>query len=63
MRKCTRALQNSKALPGRKYPPLSRPGDFIMLRAEMDMYVGLTACSAEMSNNGTFKPIDAEIYG
>jgi uncharacterized protein len=34
-----------------------------MLRAEMDMYVGLTACSAEMSNNGTFKPIDAEIYG
>jgi len=43
--------------------PLSRPGDFIVLRAEMDMYVGLTACSAEMSNNGTFKPIDAEIDG
>ena len=42
-------------------PPLSRSGDFIVLRAEMDMYIGLTACSAEMSNNGTFKPIDAEI--
>ena len=42
-------------------PPLSRPGDFILLRAEMDMFVGLTACSAELSNNGTFKPIDAEI--
>lgn len=42
-------------------PPLSRPGDYILLRAEMDMIVGLTACSAELSNNGTFKPIDAEV--
>ncbi len=42
-------------------PPPSRPGDYILLRAEMDLIVGLTACSAEMSNNGTFKPIDAEI--
>ena len=24
----------------------------------MDLIVGLTACSAEGSNNGTFKPID-----
>ena len=42
-------------------PPLSRPGDFIELRAHMDMVIGLTACSAEMSNNYRFKPIDYEI--
>lgn len=38
--------------------PTSRAGDYIELRAEMDMICGLTACSAEGSNNGTFKPID-----
>jgi hypothetical protein len=43
-------------------PPLSRPGDYLELRAEMDLIVGLTACSAEKSNNQRFKPIDAEIY-
>jgi uncharacterized protein YcgI (DUF1989 family) len=42
-------------------PPRSRPGDFIELRAEMDLIVGLTACSAELSNNYRFKPIDYEI--
>jgi uncharacterized protein YcgI (DUF1989 family) len=42
-------------------PPLSRPGDYIEFVAEMDLVVGLTACSAEESNNGTFKPIDVEI--
>lgn len=42
-------------------PPRSRAGDYIVLRAEMDMIVGVTACSAELSNNGTFKPIDVEI--
>jgi uncharacterized protein len=42
-------------------PPRSKPGDFILLRAEMDLIVGLTACSAEMSNNYAFKPIDFEI--
>lgn len=42
-------------------PPRSRPGDYIVLRAEMDMVVGVTACSAELSNNGRFKPIDVEI--
>jgi uncharacterized protein YcgI (DUF1989 family) len=33
------------------------------MRAEMDLVVGLTACSAEMSNNYRFKPIDYEIHG
>lgn len=42
-------------------PPRSKAGDFILLRAEMDMIVGITACSAELSNNGSFKPIDAEL--
>lgn len=41
--------------------PRSKPGDYILLRAEMDMIVGVTACSAELSNNGMFKPIDIEI--
>ena len=42
-------------------PPRSGPGDYLVLRAEMDMVVGLTACSAEMSNNYSFKPIDYEV--
>ncbi|MFL6527537.1 MAG: DUF1989 domain-containing protein, partial [Chthoniobacterales bacterium] len=42
-------------------PPLSKAGDSIRLRAEMDLLVGLTACSAEMSNNYKFKPIGYEI--
>lgn len=42
-------------------PPLSRAGDYIELRAEMNLICGLTSCSAENSNNGSFKPIDYEI--
>lgn len=42
-------------------PPRSRAGDYVVLRAEMDMVVGVTACSAELSNNGSFKPIDVEV--
>jgi uncharacterized protein YcgI (DUF1989 family) len=43
-------------------PPRSAAGDYVVLRAEMDLFVGITACSAELSNNGTFKPIDVEVY-
>ncbi len=39
-------------------PPKSRAGDRLVIRAEMDLIVGLTACSAEQSNNYSFKPID-----
>lgn len=39
-------------------PPTSRAGDRLVLRAEMDLHVGLTACSAEKSNGGICKPID-----
>ncbi len=42
-------------------PPASRAGDHLLLRAEMDLIVGVTACSAEKSNNYSFKPIDLEI--
>jgi uncharacterized protein YcgI (DUF1989 family) len=42
-------------------PPVSRAGDFIRLRADMDLIIGLTACSAYASNGGSFKPIDYEI--
>jgi hypothetical protein len=43
-------------------PPRSKAGDHLLLRAEMDLIVGVTACSAELSNNGTFKPIDVELF-
>lgn len=39
-------------------PPTSIAGDKVTLRAEIDLHVGLTACSAEKSNGGTCKPID-----
>lgn len=41
--------------------PRSKPGDYVELRAEMDLICALTSCSAEKSNNGTFKPIDYQI--
>jgi len=42
-------------------PPRSKPGDRIALRAEEDLLIGLTACSAYASNGGSFKPIDYRI--
>jgi uncharacterized protein YcgI (DUF1989 family) len=42
-------------------PPKSKAGDYIIIEARMDLIVGLTACSAEMSNNYAFKPIGYEI--
>lgn len=39
-------------------PPLSKAGDRVTFRAKLDLIVGLTACSAPQSNNGSFKPID-----
>lgn len=42
-------------------PPVSKPGDHIRLRAEMNLIIGLTACSAYASNGGSFKPIHYEI--
>lgn len=42
-------------------PPLNKAGDFLLFEAQMDLIVGLTACAAEDSNNGTFKPIHFNI--
>ena len=42
-------------------PPISKPGDHIDFVAEMDLIVGLTACSALQSNGGSFKPIQYHI--
>jgi hypothetical protein len=42
-------------------PPTSVAGDYVTFKAEMDLIVCLTACSAEDSNGGTFKPIHYQI--
>lgn len=42
-------------------PPKSRANDYTVFEAKMDLIVGLTACSAGMSNNFTFKPIGYKI--
>ena len=58
-------FMNVDVLPSgeiRILPPKSRAGDYLLLRAEMDLIVGVTACSAELSNNGSFKPIDVEVH-
>ena len=58
-------FMNVDVLPSgelRILPPRSRRGDRIVLRAGMDMIVGVTACSAELSNNGRFKPIDVRVH-
>ncbi len=41
--------------------PLSRAGDHITFEAQTDLVIGLTACSALQSNNGSFKPIHYRI--
>jgi uncharacterized protein YcgI (DUF1989 family) len=42
-------------------PPLSNAGDSTTFAAEMDLVIGLTACSAGQSNNFRYKPIHYEI--
>jgi len=42
-------------------PPATKPGDKVRFRAEMDLVIGLTACSAYASNGGSFKPIDFSV--
>jgi len=44
------------------HPPMSKAGEYIELRAEMDMVVGVTACSAGLCNNFKWTPIDVEFY-
>lgn len=42
-------------------PPKSKAADYIIIEAQIDLIVGMTACSAEMSNNYSFKPIGYSI--
>ena len=42
-------------------PPLSKAGDYVLFEALTNLHVGLTACSAEDSNGGSFKPIQYQI--
>ncbi|MBL7698586.1 MAG: urea carboxylase-associated family protein [Chitinophagaceae bacterium] len=42
-------------------PPKSKANDYTVFEAKMDLIVGLTACSAGMSNNFSFKPIGYKI--
>ncbi len=58
------AFMNVELAPdgkARVLPPTSRAGDYIEFRAEVDLIVGVTACSAEQSNNWSFKPIGYHI--
>ncbi len=43
-------------------PPLSKAGDYIDLRTEMNLIVGVSACSAGKCNNFRCTPIRVEIY-
>ncbi|MFN2320395.1 MAG: DUF1989 domain-containing protein [Dermatophilaceae bacterium] len=42
-------------------PPPTTPGDRFAIRAEIPLFVGVTACSAEKSNNGHCTPIDVRV--
>ena len=42
-------------------PPSSGPGDHVDLRAERDLVVAVTACSAERTNQGRLKPIGVRV--
>ena len=44
------------------FPPRSRAGDFIDLRAEMDLIVAVSACSAEKCNNYRCTPVDVVVF-
>lgn len=43
-------------------PPLSTAGDFIDLKAEMDLVIGVSACSAWKCNNYQNTPIDVIVF-
>ena len=41
---------------------MSKPGDYVVLRAEADIILIVTACSTEMINHGTSSPLLIEIF-
>ena len=44
-------------------PPTSTAGDYVLFEAQMNLIIGMTACSAEDSNGGTFRPIQYQVLG
>ncbi len=42
-------------------PPVSKAGDYVVLQSTMDLIVGMTSCSAGLSNNFSYKPIGYNI--
>ncbi len=44
-------------------PPKSKAGESTIFKAEMDLIIALTACSAGQSNNFNYKPIGYQITG
>jgi uncharacterized protein YcgI (DUF1989 family) len=44
-------------------PPRTRAGDSVVLSAEMDLAIALSACPANLCNGGTAKPLGYEILG
>lgn len=42
-------------------PPKSKSGDYVVIKATMDLIVGMTSCSAALSNNFTYKPIGYQL--
>lgn len=43
-------------------PPKSQAGDFVVIKAAMDLIIGMTACSAGLSNNFSYKPIGYMVF-
>ncbi len=57
-------FQNSKVMPNGRLEisaPRSKPGQSIVFRAEMNLSIALSACSAPLCNGGSCKPICYEI--
>lgn len=43
------------------YPPPSKPGDRFAIRALQSLIIGITACSSEVTNAGSCKPVAYEV--
>lgn len=62
------AFMNVQMTPGGKLkflPPIAKAGDRLTLRAEMDVVVSVTACSADTGacNAGRCKPVSVLVWG
>lgn len=58
-------FQNTPVTPDgsiSSYVTMSRPGDYVVLRAEMDIILILTVCSTEIINQGKSSPLRIEIF-